>query len=242
MLTIYNSLVANYYHDRNRQKSYNFRRKLRRTLLVLLILLLFAFVIAGVYFWQNTQSNKGPVVIKPPTKSYYAGAPKRLIQTDRFSFESPSNWQLSNEESLGTSKYVYFTHSLSNDLIEFELDILFDRSLDGQPVNYVMPVTVTKENKLLAGPLSERCGDQLVAQKGNSAPGVLAMQFQNAHYICAVTGSGEKAAVAVIGSSYDLPLRGSNGQLTYVNISFKNSSSSSFGSELTQIVNSFKLK
>src|SRR5581483_7185367 len=179
------SAVANYYLDQSQRKSYNRRQRVRRALWIIGGLGLLIIIILAIYFWLSGSGKEGPVVIKPPTKSYYAGAPKRSFETDRFKFQSTSNWQLSNEESLGTSKYVYFTHSLNNNLIEFELEILYDKSLDGQPVNYVMPVNIAN-NKLRSGDLSSRCGDPLVSQKGDAAPSTAVMSYQRASYICEV--------------------------------------------------------
>ena len=232
--------MANYYYDSQKQKAWKRRQKLRRLLLILLLAVL--IIVAGIYIWKSANSGfSGPVVIKPPTKSYYAGAPNRVFESDRFKFVSSDNWQYSPEESLGVAKYVYFTHSLNNNLVEFELDILFDKSLDGQAVNYIMPVTEVN-NKLKTDSLSPRCGEKTVTDTPSAAPNTLAMEFHGAKYICLVRGSTEKAAAAMVGGSYDISLKTPSGQTVVVNLSFVNNSSSYFGSAFKQVLESFQLK
>ncbi|HSX17940.1 MAG TPA: hypothetical protein VLE51_01115 [Candidatus Saccharimonadales bacterium] len=232
--------MPDYYYNSRKYKNLKRRHKARRYILTFLLILLIIGAAVAFYKWQNSKSlTSQPIVVKPATKSYYSGSPKRVYQSDLFKFESATDWQLSREESIGTSKYVYFKQT--NNIILYEFDILFDKSLNGKPVNYIMPLVVDN-GKIKTEAMSDRCGDKIVAQSGNSAPNTMAMQLSGVSFICAVKGSTEKGAAGLVGGGYDITLKNSRAQPVVVNFSFVNNSSSYFAGTFKEVLESFTLR
>lgn len=232
--------MSAYYHNPNQQKWQKRRGHARRLFLILALVLALVVVGVIVYIWQSSKPNRTqPVVIQPTTKSYYSGTPQRDYDTDRFSFKSSTVWQLSRQESLGRSRYVFLKQD--KNLVDYELDILFDSSLGGQAVNYIMPVTV-RGGQMKAGQLSPRCGDDYAAKHKTNLPYSLTLKYQKVTYTCAVTGSGEKAAAGLVGGGYAIPLRTAKGEPANVEFEFVNDSSNYFAGIFQEILNSFKLK
>jgi len=230
--------MANVYYNLDQHKSIKNRYRRRRLLLLILIIIIVLISGGAVYVWQKstTQAAK-PVVIQPLTKTVYNGSPEHLIQNSVFSFKSTADWQFSPEES-SLNKYVFFTQE--NNLIEYELDIIFNRSLDNQSVNYIIPLTVSN-NRMQPVGISSRCGDSVKQSSGSLPPVTMNMQFEGANYICAVRGSGEKAAAALVGGTYDIALQNSHGQNQILNFAFVNDGSSYFGQIFEEVLQSFKL-
>ncbi len=230
--------MPNVYYNLDQHKSIKNRYRRRRLLLVGLMIIVVLISGGAVYLWQKSTTEAAKaVVIQPLTKTFYNGSPEHLVQNSVFSFKSTANWQFSPEES-SLSKYVFFTQE--NNLIVYELDIIFNQSLESQAVNYVVPLTVSN-NRMQPTAISARCGDSVKQSPGSLPPVTLSMQFQGANYICLVRGSGEKAAAALVGGSYDITLQNSHGQNQTLNFAFVNDGSSYFGQVFQEILQSFKL-
>jgi hypothetical protein len=233
--------MPSYNYKTNRHKSEKRWSRAKRLILGVILILLLAATGAAVYFWQSQGGPQDKVVIQPATSKYYSGNPKRVYENDQFKFESAAQWQLSREESNGATKYIFFKQS--NGLIEYELDILFDKSASDKAVNYIMPVSIVG-NKLKTGPLSDRCGNPIIqkAPKNQRPPLTLAQQYQGVNYICDVLGSKEVAAAGLSGGSYNIPLHSPKGSIVNVNFLFVNDTSSSFAGTFKEVLESFTLK
>jgi len=224
------------YYELDRRKTIVNHQKRRRILVSALIFLV--LILGGVasYFWLTSNAKNTTVAIQSPNKTYYNGTPEHVIQNDQYSFKSVADWQFSPEES-SLNKEVYFTQE--NGLIEYELDIYLNKPPNDLSVNYILPVNVSN-NQMKPLTFSGRCSGNV--SKSGIPPNTLSMQYLGTSYVCAVRGSGEKAAAGLVGGSYNIPLTNSNKQAVVLNFVFTNDSSSYFGQIFQEILQTFQLK
>ncbi len=229
-------MPGSYHHHSNvhrRMKRWDRAHKLLIFGLFSLILIVVAVI---VYYWtRSTTPQPSP---QTPTTSLgaYIGNPKKTISTELFSFESAKNWQLSQENTQAPYKYVFF--SQKNGLIEYELTVAFDKSLNNHPVNYAAAVKIDQNRLKLVG-ISPRCTNVI------PKPGVITVPsvYKGAKYICDAQGSKEVYEATVVGdSSYNISLLNSKAKAVTLNLMFEDHSPGHYPDAFIEVIDGFKLK
>ena len=219
----------------------NIHRRMKRwerahKFLILGLFLLIIFIVAGaVYLWQQNIVKQSPQQSQSTSLGAYIGNPKKTISNEIFSFESAKNWQISQENSTLPTRYVFF--SQKNGLIDYELTIAFDNSLQTKPANYVTAVMLDL-NKLKVVGISPRCTD--------SVPkiGIItrAAVFKGAKYVCETQGSKELYMASMVGGTYSITLKNSKGKPVVVNFMFEDHSQGHYPDAFIEVLEGFRLK
>lgn len=229
--------MPGYYHKANPHRHNRNWRRAHRTILAIIFVALILGVGVGVYVWQQSSVNQPPTETKLVNGGYYDAKPRYAYDNEIFHFESSEPWQFSREASTTGTKYIYY--SQKNGIIRHELDIFFDKSLNGQAVNYILPVAV--QNGVIKSQAASPNCDEKTPNPENSAPPIPQV-YNNVKFICERGETKESIAAGVVGGGYDIPLYDSKGELRIVNLRLSDHTNASYVDLFKEIVDSFKLK
>lgn len=225
--------MAQYHYRENVHRRAKSHRRAKIALLIPLVVIVVLGVGLGVYMWQQAGVNDTPKRSQPINASGGISTPMQSYRNEQFYFESTREWQLTREASRLPHYYVFNTQR--GGLVEYELIITIDSPLPAEPVNYLASVAV-KNGRLELQKISPRCSSKLPQR-----PETEVQEFEGVKFTCAALSSREVIAAGVPGSSYNLPLVNSKGQIKTVNIFFRNHTAASQPDAFSQIISSFRL-
>lgn len=215
----------------NHRKRERFLRRIRITLLILLV----AGLAFGAYHFGNFRSTEAEDegAVSAPTSSFVA--PNiQIFNSPYFQFQANNSWA---EDPTNTrdGKYVY--RSMRGNLIEQQLTVYVNNFPSDLAVTRVMGANIGENNSLNPIGLSDHCG-QASGYKGGTKKAIM----NDVSFTCFSDDTRYTVLVGLKGGTTNMSLPRPDGSSAAYSIYYSNVTADPEASQLHDIVNSFQTR
>lgn len=165
-------------------------------------------------------------------------SPVVILRSEFFQFQAPVDWVEVNNQST-SQKFVY--REIKNTQISNQLDVYVNNFPNDILADYVLPVTVSKDQLgIAATELSDHCRNALPTKPTDHNPKTVT--YKEVTFNCRVDGTEFIVVAGKVGGTPDIKLMRPGGKLTSYYLVYRDLRADPNGDDFTTIINSFQTR